>query len=295
MSERSYSKTTSAFRVSETMSISYTDFMPSIEVQATPLIYLPGLMRSAVDFDRVAPKFACERRVVTIDTRGRGRADYSENLSDYDFDLMIEDVWHLLDHLKIDKFVLLGIALGTFMSWRMGAQRPQRILGIIANDTSTETVSKAGKKMVAAADQGLHDFDKALEKLRVHTEKNFRDFGLDDWREYTRQVYAEVAPGKWKRDFDPGILDAWTQFKEKTPSLWGDFVKLREIPIAVLRGENSEYLSVEQVERMTQALPNARAVSVQGRGHPLRMDEPASLIAIREILALADATTAAGQ
>lgn len=287
--EKSYTLNEGPFAVGDGMSVYYYDFKPKSDTGLLPLVYLPGLMRSARDFNRVAPRFACERRVVTIDTRGRGRAGRSEDPSVYDFDAMIDDVWALLDHLGIFRMVIAGVALGTFMSWRMAASRPDRVRGIVANDTGTETVNKAGKKMAALADPGEYTFDEALIKLLEPNKKNFPDFGLDDWREYTAQVYTETSPGRWKRDFHPAILVAWQSTKEALPSLWDEFASLQHIPVAILRGETSEFFAQEQADRMASALPRGRTINVQGRGHPLRFDEPASLIALREVLAEAEA------
>ncbi|MFW7354781.1 MAG: alpha/beta fold hydrolase [Brucella sp.] len=288
--ELSYTLEEAAFEVAGGMTVYYYDFQPKKDSGLTPIVYLPGLMRTARDFNRVAPRFADERRVVTIDTRGRGKAVRAEDPAAYDFDVMIEDVWKLLDHLGIERMVLVGVALGTFMAWRMGAQRQDRVRGIVANDTGTETVNKLGKAMVALADPGEYEFDQALTKLRDGNHKNFPDFGLDDWREYTELVYVEAGPGQWKRDFHPSILVAWQATKEVLPSLWDDYATLDQIPVWILRGENSGFLLQEQADRMASALPRAQTINIQGRGHPLRLDEPASLIAIRDILADADAS-----
>jgi pimeloyl-ACP methyl ester carboxylesterase len=175
------------------------------------------------------------------------------------------------------------------MSWRLAASRPDRVLGLVTNDTGTETFNKVGKKMAALADPSEYTFDEALVKLREANKKNFPDFGHDDWREYTTQVYAETSPGKWQRDFDPAILVAWQATKEAVPSLWEEFASLQNTPVAILRGETSEFFSQEQADRMAAALPRGRTLNIQGRGHPLRFDEPASLIALRDVLAEAEA------
>lgn len=291
MSAPSYSVTEGHFSVPGGLSVYYRDYRPTHPATAVPLVYLPGLMRTARDFDMLAPRFAQERRVVTIDTRGRGRAGRSDDPADYDFDLMIADVWALLDHLAIPRVVLVGLALGVFMSWRMASSQPERVAAVIANDTGTETVSNVGKKMVALADQGEYSFDEAVLKLCEPNRRNFLDFGPDDWRAYTRQVYAETSPGKWKRDFHPAILEAWAKVKETVPTFWPEFVRIGPIPVLILRGENSEYLGQEQADRMAAALPGGRTVNVQQRAHPLLLSEPASLAAIRDVLAQVDAAS----
>lgn len=291
MQQQSYTISEGDFSVADGLSIFYRDYQPTKDTALVPVVYLPGLMRTARDFDRVASRLAAERRVITIDTRGRGRGAHSDDPAAYEMDKLVNDVWELTDHLGVQRFVVVGLALGVFMSWLMASTKPERIAGIIANDTGTETNNALGKKMVSLADQGEYSFDEAVEKLRETNQKNFRDFGIDDWRAYTRLVYAQTSTGKWKRDFHPAILAAWAKVKETKPSFWEEFSSIGNIPVTVLRGADSQFLTQEQAQKMAAALLRGRTYNIQGRAHPLLLDEPASLIAIREVLAEADANS----
>lgn len=286
MRKSRYTVTESTFDVGDGLDIAYTDYRPVEDKGLAPILYLPGFMRTARDFDRVAPLLADERRIVTIDTRGRGKAARARDASAYHFDRLIEDVWALAGHLGIERMVLAGLALGAFMAWRMGAAQPDRVLGIIANDTGTETSSPSGKKMIANADHGSYTLDEAAEKLRNALAPHFPDFGPEDWRVYARQIYADRGQG-YVRDFDPLWLEELKRFKADTPTLWPEFARLT-CPVALLRGENSDYLSREQAQKMADALPDCTLVHVQCRGHSNLLDEPASLGTIRAVLARCD-------
>jgi pimeloyl-ACP methyl ester carboxylesterase len=170
----------------------------------------------------------------------------------------------------------------------MASERPERIAGIVANDTGTETSSKSGKKMIAAADADAYTFDAAVDKLRTATAHNFPDFGEQDWRNYARQVYTGVGDGKYVRNFDALFLEELARFKLEKESFWDEFVSLRNLPIALLRGVNSDYFTSDQARKMAAAQPLAELVEVGGRGHPLLLDEPQSLASIRKLLTMAD-------
>lgn len=288
MNQANYGVDEGDFAVSDGLSIHYRHYRPVAGSQLTPIVYLPGLMRTARDFDRLAYRFAGERDVITIDTRGRGKGGRAGDPAAYRLDKIIADVWSLMDHLDVDRFVVIGVALGVFMAWSMASEKPERIAGIVSNDTGTETVSEAGKKMIAAATQSEFPLEELVERYRGSIGMNFRDFGTDDWRAYIELFHVESAPGLWKRDFDPAMLAAWAQVKEERPSFWNEYAALGTMPVAVLRGESSEYLTREQAEKMAAALPRARSYDIQGRAHPLLLDEPQSVIAIRDILAQAD-------
>ena len=51
-----------------------------------PVVCLPGLARTVADFDDLAPALAhrtAERRVIAIDSRGRGHSDHDADHGNY--------------------------------------------------------------------------------------------------------------------------------------------------------------------------------------------------------------------
>ena len=77
------------------------------------------------------------------------------------------------------------------------------------------------------------------------------------------------------------------RFRSVKPSFKEEFAALN-VPIALLRGEMSDYLTLDQGEELVALNPNARLTTVKGRGHPLLLDEDQSLAAIRSLLARMD-------
>ncbi|WP_338018582.1 hypothetical protein [Oricola indica] len=70
-------------------------------------------------------------------------------------------------------------------------------------------------------------------------------------------------------DHDPALgktLDALVP-GEELPALWPQFDALRDIPVMVLRGENSGLLSQETVDEMAARHPGLQCVDVEGQGH----------------------------
>ncbi len=58
-------------------------------------------------------------------------------------------------------------------------------------------------------------------------------------------------------------------------------------PLALLRGANSDLLSVETAAQMQARRPDMLFAEVPNRGHIPFLDEPESLVIIRKLLALA--------
>src|SRR5262249_61116127 len=70
-----------------------------------PVVCLPGLARTAADFHTLASALAADptepRRVLALDYRGRGEAEYDRNPAHYDLPVELADVMAGLTALEI--------------------------------------------------------------------------------------------------------------------------------------------------------------------------------------------------
>jgi pimeloyl-ACP methyl ester carboxylesterase len=70
------------------------------------------------------------------------------------------------------------------------------------------------------------------------------------------------------------------------PDLWPLFDALAGLPIALIRGANSDLLSSETANEMARRRPDMIRAEIADRGHVPFLDEPASLEALRAWLTL---------
>src|SRR5215469_16651473 len=80
-----------------------------------PVVCLPGLTRTVSDFEALAPVLANagaangpQRRVIAIDSRGRGQSDYDDNPENYNVATELGDVVTILAALGISRAVFVG-------------------------------------------------------------------------------------------------------------------------------------------------------------------------------------------
>ena len=63
---------------------------------ALPVVCLPGLARTTADFEALAPTLATNgkagRRVLALDSRGRGQSDYDGNPANYTLAVELGDL-----------------------------------------------------------------------------------------------------------------------------------------------------------------------------------------------------------
>jgi pimeloyl-ACP methyl ester carboxylesterase len=116
----------------------------------------------------------------------------------------------------------------------------------------------------------------------------FPDVTDEEWEIVARQWFNE-RKGRPAPGYDPSLANALSVLDGPTPALWPQFEALKRVPIMVIRGENSDILSVETVEEMRRRHPAMTAMTVKNQGHaPLLRDAP-TIDAIRSVLAAAEA------
>jgi non-heme chloroperoxidase len=76
-----------------------------------PVVLIHGYPLSGASWEKQLPVLlAAGHRVITYDRRGFGKS--SQPTSEYNYDLFAEDLHHLVSHLKLQNFTLVGFSMG---------------------------------------------------------------------------------------------------------------------------------------------------------------------------------------
>lgn len=263
-----------------------------VDALRLPVLCLPGLTRNAKDFEPLARVLAPRRRVVCADFRGRGRSQYAEDPQTYRPDVELADTLALLDHLKIDRAVVVGTSRGGIVAMIMAAKAPERLAGLLLNDIGPR-IDVAGLLRIRGylgKDQGFAGWPEAVAALKA-TNPGFETLSEAQWQEFARRVFREENGGP-RADYDARLALTFPSEADiaagKLPELWGLLPFLAGVPVTVLRGAHSDLLSPETVAEMKAHLPHLKTVTVANRGHVPFLDETESLAAIEQLLAEAD-------
>jgi pimeloyl-ACP methyl ester carboxylesterase len=96
-----------------------------------------------------------------------------------------------------------------------------------------------------------------------------------DWLAYARLTLEEKG-GRLAPRYDPRLAKVLEglDLEAPIPDLWGQYEGLANVPLLVIRGENSDLLSPATLDEMLRRHPGAQSLVVPGQGHaPLLRDE----------------------
>src|SRR5258708_2600637 len=100
---------------------------------------LPGLSGTAKDFDMFATARAADatapRRVLALDSRGRGLSDYDGNPENYAIPLELADVIAVLVACGAAPAIIVGTSRGGLLAMALAVKQPGGVAGAVLNDT----------------------------------------------------------------------------------------------------------------------------------------------------------------
>lgn len=255
------------------------------------LLCLPGLTRNMDDFEPVVEHFAHRARVIRMDFRGRGASGYDADYSHYNVVQESQDVIRLLDHLGLATAAILGTSRGGLVAMTLAATAKDRLAGVCFNDIGP-VIEPVGLTYIMGY-LGLPpadpDFDIALREVPRRMAARFPNVSSDTWARYIRRVWDVAEDGSLSLRYDPKLRDATLdQMKaaegQPAPDLWPLFAALEGLPLALIRGANSDLLSSDTAAKMRDLRPDMIYADVADRGHVPFLDEPESLSVITQFL-----------
>ncbi|HEX6036276.1 MAG TPA: alpha/beta hydrolase [Anaerolineales bacterium] len=105
------------------------------------LIFLTGMGCSAYIFNKFAPRFTDQFRVLALTRRGQGDSDAPD--TGYDADTLTEDLYQFMDHLNVEKAILAGHSLAGVELTHFAATYPTRVEKLIYLDALDDRRAEA--------------------------------------------------------------------------------------------------------------------------------------------------------
>lgn len=256
----------------------------SDEGEGLPVLCLAGLTRTMADFDFVAPHLEGVR-LIRMDYRGRGGSDWT-GADTYTVPREARDAVELLDHLGVDRAAVLGTSRGGLIGLVLAATAHDRLLGLCLNDVGPEIAQDGLQRIFDYVGRSPRDAThEALAARMPGLMPGFADVPEGRWLADVQRHY-DAKPDGLRINYDPALREAFLAAFDGPPvDLWPLWQATVGLPVALIRGANSDLLSPATMARMQAMRPDLIAAEIPGRAHIPWLDEAPALDVIGRWLA----------
>jgi len=200
-------------------------------------------------------------RVIALDVRGHGLSEKPHTREAYGYANMGADVTGLMDHLGIERAILIGYSMGASIAIELTLSHPERfraiVLGGIAYDDGLD--DKADRDAISEA---YRAGDPATIKSPVaKAYRRFAESMPNDLKALAALIDADRSP------FDPARLAAV------------------RIPVLIVVGANDN--AIGDPKPLAKMIPGARLVMLEGRDHMTAPGDPRFKEVVMEFLGAA--------
>lgn len=249
-----------------------------------PLLALGGLTRDSRDFDYLERRLPAGVRLIRMDSRGRGQSAWTGPAT-YTVPQEAHDVLNLLDHLGLERVAIIGTSRGGLLGMVLAATQKHRLLGLCLNDVGP-VLERAGLQRIATyvgIMPTVHTLEEIADRM-PHAMPGFLHVPPMRWVEETIRHYEQLDD-RVGLTYDPELRTALATAMSAPPAdAWPLFDACAGLPLALLRGANSDVLSATTAQAMRERRPDLLFAEVPDRGHAPFLDEPEAIACIRQWL-----------
>jgi pimeloyl-ACP methyl ester carboxylesterase len=252
------------------------------------LVCAHGLSRQGRDFDTLAQALAADYRVVCPDVVGRGRSDWLADPMGYAIPTYVADMVTLLARLNAQELHWVGTSMGGLIGLSLASLKDSPIRKLVLNDVGPKIEFEALVRIGEYLGDPVHwdTLDEAADALWA-VSQSFGPHTREQWLALTRPQLVPDGTG-FKPHYDPRLA---LPFNAVTPQiatageamLWHMYDQI-QCPTLLIRGAESDLLSVETATQMTQRGPRARLHEVPGVGHAPMLVQPDQVEVVRSFL-----------
>ncbi|MBL8329674.1 MAG: alpha/beta hydrolase [Rubrivivax sp.] len=256
---------------------------------AQTIVCVHGLTRQGRDFDHLARDLSQRARVICPDVVGRGRSDWLRDPNAYAVPTYVADMVTLLARLDVEQVDWVGTSMGGLIGIGVAALEGSPVRRLVLNDVGPRIQPEALVRIGGYVGQGGRwPTEEAAAQAMWALSTGFGPHSPQQWLELSRPLLKPDGEGGFMLRYDPALS---VPLKAITPQLaaageamlWHVYDSLR-CPTLLLRGAQSDLLSAETAQAMTQRGPRARLHSFEGVGHAPTLVQPDQRAVVSEFL-----------
>ncbi len=252
---------------------------------APPMLLIPGATTTAISWSSVAPTFAKDFRVISIDRPGLGLSDWDPE-KHYSVASNVKCYKELVRILDLKNIVVIGHSQGGNEAVVFAAENADNVVALVAEDggymspdvlTNPERRAEDAKRGTPATphlgtepitwEQAL-----AAEPGQMTAEER---------QAMTEARFKPAGDGRFILRDDPSWMPISEGDSMMQRGATGPYARRVQCPTMVIRGGNDTAFTMAAADMLTALVPNVRMeVVVPGAGHGLHSDRRAEFIAL---------------
>lgn len=229
-----------------------------------PFLILHGYFGMSDNWKTLGNQFSENYEVHLIDQRNHGRSFHSD---EFDYELLAEDLYAYIQHYKLEKVLLLGHSMGGKVAMLFAVTYPELVDKLIIADISPKYYEPHHQSILAA----LNSVNFSLHNTRSKVEEALRIYMKD---EGVLQFMLKNVFRKSKQTLAFRFnLHSLTVNNSEVGEALPSFTHF-DGPTLFLKGENSNYITSEEIPLINAHFANAKIVTVKNAGHWLHAENP---------------------
>lgn len=253
------------------------------------VVCVHGVTRVSDDFDALARELVPHFRVICPDVVGRGRSGWLRTAQNYQVQQYVCDMVTLLARINARNLSFLGTSMGGMIGSALASLPENPIQKLILNDIGPVLNGSALGRIGQYIGQPIRfaTFEEADQYIRSISIP-FGEHTEEQWQKLSRDVLCQDKDGMWTRNYDLKLavsMQAVTpdQAQAMQAMMWATYDAI-SCPTLVLRGAESDLLSSETAQQMTQRGPKAKLVEFKKIGHAPTLLHADQIAVVKEFL-----------
>ncbi len=251
------------------------------------LLCVHGVTRVSDDFDSLAAVMSDRYRVICPHVVGRGRSSWLANPLGYQLPQYVSDMVTLIARLDVAQIDWFGTSMGGLIGMGVAALKNNPIRKMLLNDIGP-TINYAALMRIAeymGKEVRFPTFEAGVDYIRTIAAP-FGPHSDEQWHKLAGDVLREQKDGQWIRHYDPALALAFSSFTQESAAqsetaLWAVYDAI-QCPVLLVRGSESDLLSRETANLMTQRGPRAALTELAGIGHAPTFMQPEQIALARD-------------